>query len=516
MLQVKKSFLILIATMLSASHVLTLKAEYCYAHNDNPYLNMGTKTAYHFIHGGERPYETIPNCKPIQIWMMIRHGTRYPGTREIRGMRSLPKLRNQIIYNHEVRGINVIAGRLCADDLVNLKRWRLSKFITYENSDQLNRQGIEDMNLLGKRIRNNFPELFPPAVTEVKARNYKFRMARGGRMSSSLTAFRDGLLNGVYVPKDELPANSTLWVAYSRCPKWETDVANDPVHLREVTNFVNGPEYQNLITSVSKRLGFHRNISADTVRQMWQMCSYDQALRVTKLSPWCAVFNDEEMRVFEYRDALIDYYKRGNAHEYNVRLGCPPLRDMVDSFRKIEGNDDSYSMEPRGVFNVGRSRSYHLFMAALGIANDSSPLLASDFKLRKKYLWNTTEIGSFGANIAAVFYKCNDSASPNKVKFYQTEKPVDYPGCADGLCDWEYLKSKFRKQLSRCDDVDFCGTIVAEPLIETLPPSEKFVLVFCVLILLFLNAPRLARILRKIPPCCYYRCRSRPMVILNV
>ncbi|XP_046750480.1 multiple inositol polyphosphate phosphatase 1-like [Diprion similis] len=513
MLRVKESLLILIATLLSSGHVLCQKAEYCYAYNENPYLGMGTKTAYKFIHGGETPYETVPNCKPIQIWMMVRHGTRYPGTREIRGMRSLPKLRNQIIYNHKVRG----SGRLCPEDLENLKRWRLSKSITYVNSDQLNSQGIEDMNQLGKRIRTNFPELFPPAVTDVSARNYKFRMARGGRMSSSLTAFRDGLLNGVYVPKDELPANSTLWVAYSRCPRWETDVANDPVHLNEAIKFVHGPEYQNLITNVSQRLGFHHNVSSDAVRQMWEMCSYDKALKVSKLSPWCAVFTDEEMRVFEYKDALIDYYKRGNAHEYNVRLGCPPLRDMVDSFRKIEGEDGGYSVEPKGVFNVGRSRSYHLFMAALGIVNDSSPLLASDFKLRKKYLWNTTEIGSFGANIAAVFYKCNDTASPNKVKFYQTEKPVDYPGCVEGLCDWEYLKSKFEKAVARCDDVEFCGQIVvAEPLIEILPSSEQFMLVLCVLILLVLNGPRLKRILRKMPPCCYYRCRSRPFVILNV
>ncbi|XP_046751136.1 multiple inositol polyphosphate phosphatase 1-like [Diprion similis] len=243
--------------------------------------------------------------------------------------------------------------------------------------------------------------------------------------------------------------------------------------------------------------------------RMWTMCGYDMALNVGKLSPWCAVFTAEEMRVFEYKDALVDYYKRGNAHEYNVRLGCPPLRDMVDSFRKIEGEDGGYSVEPKGVFNVGRSRSYHLFMAALGIVNDSSPLLASDFKLRKKYLWNTTEIGSFGANIAAVFYKCNDTASPNKVKFYQTEKPVDYPGCVEGLCDWEYLKNKFRKQVLECDNVDFCYKTLNESSRVTLPPVAKLVLIFSVLILLIFRKPHLERMSKRILVCCVRRRNTR-------
>ncbi|XP_015514736.1 multiple inositol polyphosphate phosphatase 1-like isoform X4 [Neodiprion lecontei] len=507
MFQAKVLQLILITSVLSTSQHFSPETDHCYARNENRYVKVGTKTAYHFIHGGERGYKTIPKCKPVMIWMMIRHGTRYPVQSEINQMKSLSMLQTQIIYNHEI----LRSGHLCPEDLQNLKRWRLSEFITYENSELVNDQGFKDMNEFGKRIGNNFPALFPPSVTEISERIYKFRRASGTRMITSLKAFMGGLLGRDDIPEEQLEANSRLWTGYSQCPRWETEVANNPEHLTEITKFSNGSEYRNMISSVSARLGFPHDINKRIIYHMWTMCSYDMALNVTKLSPWCAVFTDEEMRVFEYRDALIDYYKRGNAHEYNVRLGCPPLRDMVDSFRKIEGNDDSYSMEPRGVFNVGRSRSYHLFMAALGIANDSSPLLASDFKLRKKYLWNTTEIGSFGANIAAVFYKCNDSASPNKVKFYQTEKPVDYPGCVDGLCDWEYLKSKFRKQLLECDNVDFCYKTSTEPSPVNSLPVAKFVLISSVLILIIFRKRHMVRMSKKFLVSCN-RCRNTSLI----
>ena len=45
------------------------------------------------------------DCKPIQIWMLIRHGTRNPAKGEIKGMKhDLPELQRRIIENHEQYG----------------------------------------------------------------------------------------------------------------------------------------------------------------------------------------------------------------------------------------------------------------------------------------------------------------------------------------------------------------------------------------------------------------------------
>ncbi|XP_046751135.1 multiple inositol polyphosphate phosphatase 1-like [Diprion similis] len=257
MFRVKGLQLILFASILSTSQLFSLETDHCYARNYNPYVKMGTKTAYHFIHGGETRYKTIPNCKPVMIWMMIRHATRYPIPSEIENMKFLPKLQSQIIYNHEIGR----SGRLCPEDLENLKRWRLSEFITYENSLKVNDQGIKEMNEFGKRISRNFPELFPPSITEISEENYKFRAASGTRMATSLNAFMGGLLGREDIPEEELGASSRLWAAYSQCPKWETDVANNPEHLREIKKFMDGLEYRNMMSSVSERLGFPYDIN---------------------------------------------------------------------------------------------------------------------------------------------------------------------------------------------------------------------------------------------------------------
>lgn len=38
------------------------------------------------------------------MWMLTRHGTRYPSKKAIRQLLTLGRLRDQIVYNHETRG----------------------------------------------------------------------------------------------------------------------------------------------------------------------------------------------------------------------------------------------------------------------------------------------------------------------------------------------------------------------------------------------------------------------------
>lgn len=65
---------------------------------------------------------------------------------------------------------------------------------------------------------------------------------------------------------------------------------------------------------------------------MYDACRYQKAWSVTELSPWCAVFSKEELRVLEYREDLEYYYKAGYGRDINTRLGCPLLHDMMGHF----------------------------------------------------------------------------------------------------------------------------------------------------------------------------------------
>lgn len=73
-------------------------------------------------------------------------------------------------------------------------------------------------------------------------------------------------------------------------------------------------------------------IFSETIDAIYDACRYEKAWTVTKLSPWCAVFSKEELRILEYREDLDYYYKAGYGREINARLGCPLLHDMMQHF----------------------------------------------------------------------------------------------------------------------------------------------------------------------------------------
>lgn len=72
-----------------------------------------------------------------------------------------------------------------------------------------------------------------------------------------------------------------------------------------------------------------------TILAMYDMCRYDKAWHVSERSPWCAAFIKEDLQVLEYRNDLEDYYDASYGHHLNLKLGCHPLRDMMERFQYV-------------------------------------------------------------------------------------------------------------------------------------------------------------------------------------
>lgn len=110
---------------------------------------------------------------------------------------------------------------------------------------------------------------------------------------------------------------------------------------------------------------------------------------------------------------------------------------------------------PVGVFYFTHDAALHMMLAALGVAHDDVPLLASNMDQQAKREFRTSFIGSFAANLAAVFYQC-DKGERHRVMFYLRERIVDMEGCQVGLCSWNHLRTKLAKATNGCD-LKFCN-----------------------------------------------------------
>ncbi|KAE8750599.1 hypothetical protein FOCC_FOCC002579 [Frankliniella occidentalis] len=381
------------------------QADYCLAKDQFPYLYFGSKTAYERVYDHKESPQNVPLPPPHRL----DHGhARHP-----------------------------LPGR--GPD--------------QEDGEPGGPQGPDQAQPRPPQL----PELLNTTYSESR---FRFRYASGQRTHESAEAFASGLFsNEVELPRPV--ENDPLLEFDELCPAWRKDRERA---LKEVEIFEIGAEMEQTIARVSYRLGFHYNLSMENVDLMWEMCRYDKAWKYVSLSPWCSAFTEDDLKVMEYRADLQYYYSYSYGNQLNVKLGCPPVKDMMDHFTRAEmsgGAAFESIPPPTGVFYFTHDSALHMMLAALGVAKDPVPLMASNMEQQAKRAFRTSFIGSFAANLAAVFYTC-DQGERHRVMFYLRERIVEMEGCQVGLCSWNHLRTKLAKAANGCD-LNFCHTSGSAP-----------------------------------------------------
>lgn len=88
------------------------------------------------------------------MWLLIRHGTRYPSKGVLNEMEQLVELRDKILLNCNAGNCN-----LTDTQLINLANWKFS--IDKNKEMTLAEEGGVEMRGLAERYQSRFPELMP-------------------------------------------------------------------------------------------------------------------------------------------------------------------------------------------------------------------------------------------------------------------------------------------------------------------------------------------------------------------
>lgn len=94
-------------------------------------------------------------CTPKKIWLVIRHGTRYPGKEYVRSMiKKLPELQQIILDSYAKNETQLI------DDVATLlSEWKVT--FTEDDIKNLTEEGENEMIDLAERYQSRFPSLMP-------------------------------------------------------------------------------------------------------------------------------------------------------------------------------------------------------------------------------------------------------------------------------------------------------------------------------------------------------------------
>ncbi|RZF36829.1 hypothetical protein LSTR_LSTR012707 [Laodelphax striatellus] len=406
---------------------------YCYSRDDNPYKYFSTKTLYPQYNDSAQ-FAPIPGCKSRYIWMTMRHGIRYATTSKCIQYIQLTDFRDKIIEN-----VGSEKAKLCMEDVFGFLFW-MPDDLRKAKPNGLTPNGREQILDFGKLLKASFGHLFPEKYDPDKI---QIDYTDEDKSIDSVEAMMEALFGNRSLPSDPTGVLSKQLYVKCKRPRFNMDreTKQNYTYLME-----HSPQADLMCLRVSEKLGFlDEPLDYYNVSILYNACQYELAWgRVT--SPWCSVFEKEDLELMEYIGDISYYYFCGPGNPYNMLQGCVILKDLIHQLLSAAEAFENDLPHHTVSLYMGHSTSVLHVAAQLGIINDQQHLTHHNYESNPNRRYRTSIVAPYNANIMIVLYECtfNDRY---QIKILLNEKPVIYPGICDpetGLCSLHSFQKLFK------------------------------------------------------------------------
>ncbi|XP_067093175.1 multiple inositol polyphosphate phosphatase 1-like [Osmerus mordax] len=378
-----------------------------------------------------------PECRGIHLTAIVRHGTRYPTSKNVKKMRQLHNLIVREVSDPEVQR--------------EIKQWKM--WYTDEMDGRLVQKGVDDHRHLAVRLS----KLFPSLITEKKLRdgNIKFMTSSKHRCVNSTMAFKGGLTQ-LWNIKDQNvdhEVNDALMRFFDHCTKFVETVENNPPALAELDKFKLGAEMTRVQEKIADRLTVpYSRITADMAEAAFYLCAYEFAIK-TENSPWCQLFDEVDAQVLEYANDLKQFWKRGYGHDINSKTSCILFHDVFSRLERAAGESRSGEKVTEAVtIQVGHAETLLPLLTLLGFFKDSEALTSTNYATQSQRSFRTSQMLPYTANLLLVLYDCGDQGL--RLQPFLNERPLAFPGLGanEGYAPlYKDVREHYKYLLDGCD-----------------------------------------------------------------
>ncbi|XP_013785026.1 multiple inositol polyphosphate phosphatase 1-like isoform X1 [Limulus polyphemus] len=411
----------------------------CYFNDTKPYRLYGSKTTYSVARGSSsiKPLENNDSeCEPVFLYLLNRHATRYPDAEDIVEMGERLVILQGLLSNAIEHG----QVHMCPSDISEILSWKINMIPSDDNS--VSDSGKEEAEDLARRLKMAFPTLLSRNYT---SSDFEFGFTSRVRTRTTAEAFAKGLFGEAALEIEYPEPKDDRLQFHKLCNKIIKESGVIDKEYEELTKFDDGYLMESVRKSVSWRLGF--NATRKDVKLMRNTCRFEFAL--FGASPWCAVFNTEEIKVLEFWDDLDDYYEDIYGSERNYLQACPIIKDFIDYFNlAVKGKG------PKAVLHFSHAGALKKVFTRLGLFLNSPPLMADNYCESESRKYRSSLVCPFNANLLLVLYKCHDEYF---VSSFLQEKPVVLEGCEDSVCPLNTFNSVYAPMASNCNLYEICS-----------------------------------------------------------
>ncbi|CAG8509530.1 3233_t:CDS:2 [Funneliformis caledonium] len=345
------------------------------------------------------PISYPDKCDLKQLYMISRHGSRYPGPNNIRAFDELEK----IFANVDVA-----------------KEWYKNPFPMNKNLQLIKRGEIEPY-FDGLQSRKRYEKFWDEVEYDPEV--IKFQSTQFTRNGASIMSFSQGLFNGkgpldtcksqpIYyltVP----PEKDDTCMIYASCKLWNETVASNNKLLDEQV-FAYGNK---TLTKIANRLSETYHISPPLeprlVPQLFDNCQF-----------WLTVFNRTDACYLTQLVNGVENYLNGNS-------------SMIADIK----NAQSFSMD--------------LILTTLGVFKNEFPLTADlTYEQIKNVKYTEYKLLYWSSTLYFEIYTCSDDSV--LIRVLLNFKPFVIPGCNSEYCEWNKFKEILGDKIG-CDFNKMCN-----------------------------------------------------------
>ncbi|XP_051883820.1 multiple inositol polyphosphate phosphatase 1b isoform X2 [Pristis pectinata] len=394
--------------------------------------HYGTKSRYRAA--GEGSWLPPARCTQLHLNGLIRHGTRYPTRKNVPRMLEIHRLVRE----------RADADRGLVQALAGWRMWY------HERMDgNLHHLGVSEMARLAERLADRFPHLLAPRSYQEK--RVKFLTSSKHRCVNSTRSFIQGLEShlGLRDPAaGQWEVDDGLLRFFESCQKFVRLVENNGSALHQVEIFKQGPEMERVIHKMAQKLGVLPGaISINMVEATFYLCTYEFILKGI-VSPWCDLFDKEDVEVLEYLGDLKQYWKRSYGYKINGLSSYKLFQNIFQYMdQTIEENERNEPISHTAVLRFGHAETLLPVLTLMGYFKDDHPLLANNFEEQKNRKFRSGQISPFAANLILVLYQCNETQSLGekyKLQLFLNEKPLPFPQSGNLVADYDEVKNHYQ------------------------------------------------------------------------
>ncbi|CAG6016971.1 unnamed protein product [Menidia menidia] len=379
-------------------------------------------------------------CRQIHLTAIIRHGTRYPTTKNVKKMQSFYKL---------VRS-SATAKRNWLREIQT--QWRM--WYTEDMDGRLVQKGVDDLRYLAIRLS----KLFPSMISEENLRGgrVKFITSSKHRCVNSTLSFKAGLTELWDIRDTEFDhaVNDALMRFFDRCTRFLQEVDNNPSAATEVDKFKQGPEMRRVQQKIADRLGVpYSLITDDMAEAAFYMCAYEFAIKTVN-SPWCQLFDEVDAQVMEYSIDLKQFWKRGYGYDINSKSSCILFHDVFSRLdQAVAENKLDQQVTEAVTVQVGHAETLLPLLTLLGFFKDDDIPTSTNYASQARRSFRTSHMLPYAANLLLVLYDCG--GGDLRLQPLLNEKPVAFPGLNDepaaSMPLYRDVRERYRDLLDGCD-----------------------------------------------------------------